>query len=105
MLHRIRKAKYLDSYKVELTFNTGSKRIIDLEPMLKKSKGIVRELLNLDLFKQLYCDGHTICWPNEVDFCPNVLFKMSKNISGIRRPVRKAVQKTIARRIRKKALI
>ncbi len=102
MLYRIKRAKYLEGYKVELIFNEGSKRIVDLELMLKKSKGIVRELLNIDLFKKVSCDGHTICWPNEVDFCPNVLFKMSKNIPDLKRPISRLARKTTARRTRKK---
>ena len=99
MLYRIRKAKYLENYKINLTFNDGITRAVDLGSMLKRSKGVVRELLDMDLFKQVYCDGHTICWPNKVDFCPNILFKMSKNIADVKkRPIRIPVQRVSIRR-------
>lgn len=76
MLHKIRKAKYLEGYKLELHFDDRSIKVVDLEQMLKKAKNMLLPLKDVNYFKQVRCDGITINWPNGVDLCPDVLYNM-----------------------------
>ncbi len=46
--------------------------------MVKKAKNMLLSLKNIDYFKKVKCDGITISWPNGVDLCPDVLYKMGK---------------------------
>lgn len=80
MLHTIKKVEHLEGYKLKLHFNDRSIRIVDLESMLKHAKNMFIPLQDLDYFKTVACDGTTIYWPNGVDLCPDVLYKMGKNI-------------------------
>jgi len=80
MSHKIKKVEYLDGYKLKLHFEDKSVKIVDLEAMLKKAKNMLIPLIDLDYFKQVKIDGITICWPNGVDFCPDVLYRMGKSV-------------------------
>lgn len=74
MLHTIKKVKYLDGYRLELVFNDKITKIVDLSDMVKKAKNMLLPLKDIDYFKKVSCDGITICWPNGVDLCPDVLY-------------------------------
>ena len=87
MVHRIRKAQYLEEYKIQLSFDDQSVKIVDLEKMLKNAKNMLLPLKDVDYFKQVKCDGATIVWPNGVDLCPDVLYSMGKNV---KKPIRKS---------------
>jgi len=76
MLHKIRKVKYLEGYKLELYFDDKSVKVVNLEQMLRKAKNMFLPLKDIDYFKQVRCDGITINWPNGVDLCPDVLYSM-----------------------------
>src|SRR5262249_45379431 len=80
MLHMVRKVEYLEEYKIKLSFEDKSVKIVDLEKMLKNAKNMLLPLKNLDYFRQVKCDGTTIVWPNGVDLCPDVLYRMGKSI-------------------------
>ena len=60
---------------VRISFSDGSRRDIDLSPLLK---GAVFEPLLADpeLFRQVRVDEElgTIVWPNGADLCPDVLY-------------------------------
>ena len=71
---RVKKAKYVKDYKVELVFSDGAVKVVDFKPFLKNAKNLFVPLLDLDYFKSFSVDDSTICWPNEVDFCPDVLY-------------------------------
>ena len=48
----INNAHYLSNYKIEILFNYGRKRIIDLNDFLKKAKNpMTRKYLNINIFK------------------------------------------------------
>jgi len=85
MLHTIKKAEYIEEYKVKLLFSDGSVKIVNLEKMLNKAKNMLLPLIELDYFKLVKCDGTTIFWPNGVDLCPDVLYKIGKTITKAKR--------------------
>jgi hypothetical protein len=74
-------ARVLARYVVELTFETGETRVIDLEPLLQ---GPVFQPLVDDyaLFKQLRVDPEagTVVWPNGADISPRTLYRRSRDI-------------------------
>ena len=80
MLYIVKKVEYIEGYKLKLHFNDRSVKIVDLEKMLKNAKNMLIPLRDVDYFKKVKCDGTTICWPNGVDFCPDVLYKMGNDL-------------------------
>ncbi len=72
--------RVLARYIIELTFETGEVRVIDLEPLLE---GEVFEPLKRDykLFMQVHADREagTIVWPNGADFSPRTLYRRSRD--------------------------
>ena len=98
MLHTVKKVQYLEEYKIKLSFDDKSIRIVDLQKMLKNAKNMFLPLKDMDYFKQVKCDGTTIIWPNGLDLCPDVLYKMGKSV---KEPIRKSNKITISGRRRK----
>ena len=73
------KAELKDAYKVFVEFNDGLTGIIDFYNVLKNDhRQIIRELLDLELFKTVKTDLDTICWDNGVDFAPEYLYEQVK---------------------------
>lgn len=74
-------ARILARYIVELKFETGEVRVIDLEPLLR---GPVFEPLlhDYELFTQLRVDPEagTIVWPNGADVSPRTLYNRSRDV-------------------------
>jgi hypothetical protein len=72
-MHLITEAKYLFGYTVLLTFNDGSIRVFDFEPELRGE--VMIPLKDAEYFRQFFLDCGTLCWPNDVDFCPDSLYE------------------------------
>lgn len=79
-MHHVKKMKYLEGYKLELTFNDKKKKIVDLESYL--TRGVFLPLKTLSYFKKarLNAEAGTVTWPNEADFCPDVLYSIGKEV-------------------------
>ena len=88
-MHIVLKAEYLERYKIRLYFDNGKVKIVDLEGMLKNAKNMFIPLTDLDYFKKVKCDGTTICWPNGVDLCPDVLYEMGIEMTSIPKRTKK----------------
>lgn len=78
-INDVTSVRVLSRYVVELTFESGDVRVLDLEPMLN---GPVFEPLMADyqLFRQVQVDTEagTIVWPNGADISPRTLHSMSR---------------------------
>jgi hypothetical protein len=71
-LVRIREAKLLDNYRVQLTLTDGRVVERDLRPML--AGPVFEEIRNDEaLFRQMRVEDGTLVWPNGADLCPDVL--------------------------------
>lgn len=70
---KIIKAKTLEPYKIELEFNDGKIKVVDLEGILYGN--VYGPLRNPDLFNELRVNTEisTIEWPNGADFHPETL--------------------------------
>jgi hypothetical protein len=70
----IKKAKYLYDYLIEVTFEDGTERVIDLENLFSTNPySGFRDFLPLDKFKKFHIDEEigTLCWgDNELDINP-----------------------------------
>jgi hypothetical protein len=79
---RIKEVEYIKEYKLKLFFNNSKSKVVDLEEIVKKGKGMFSPLKNLEYFKQVLVDsdGITICWPNGADLSPDVLYEMGKDV-------------------------
>lgn len=87
-MHSVKRINHIDGYKISLTFEDNETKIIDTEPYL--DTGIFLDLRDAKLFNKVRVQGSTIVWPNDADFCPDVLYEI-----GVK-------QKTITKTIRKK---
>jgi len=59
----INKAQYLNNYEIELLFNDGKKRVIDLNNFLKKAKNpMTRKYLNKNSFKKFKVEYGDLIW-------------------------------------------
>lgn len=64
-------------YTITLTFDNGEIKIFDMKPYL--TKGIFRELNDINIFKTVKPFLGSIQWKNGQDLCPDTLYLDSKN--------------------------
>ncbi len=69
--NRITSARVLGSYTLELQFGDGFVGSIDLKPALWGT--VFEPLQDEAYFAQFRLEDDTIRWPNDADFCPDVL--------------------------------
>lgn len=72
----IKKAKYLYSYLIEVTFYDKTVRVIDLENFFKTSTHpLIHKFANPTLFKQFRIEDGALCWgDNECDINPHNIY-------------------------------
>ncbi len=77
MLKDITKVKLVGDYKLQITFEDGVDGIIDIAALIS-FKGIFAPLANPDYFAKVAVNPEigTICWPNDADLDPDVLYSM-----------------------------
>lgn len=76
MFPRITHVRHIKDYRLELTFSDGKKGEIDFKDRIVGRGGVFTALENMDFFKRVQVDPEvgTLVWPNEVDFCPDVIY-------------------------------
>ena len=62
MFIEVKNAKYLDGYRLRLSFNNGEIRVVDLESYLNGP--IFQSLVNLEDFKRFSIPFNTVQWEN-----------------------------------------
>ena len=73
MLHIV-DAKYLSDYKISVEFSDRCRCVADFERVIKDDhRPAVRQLSNLDLFKDFKLQANTVVWSNGVDFAPEFI--------------------------------
>ena len=78
-MHFVKKINKIEGYKITLTFNDNKTKTVNLESYL--DKGIFLPLRDFAYFNKVHLnkEAGTIVWPNEADFCPDVLYKIGKD--------------------------
>ena len=78
MFPRVKQVRHLEEYRLELTFTDGIKGELDLKERVVGRGGVFSPLSDISFFRQVQVDPEagTIVWPNEVDFCPDVLYSL-----------------------------
>lgn len=79
MLPRIKSVSYLDGYRLKVRFTNKTEGIIDFRERIVGRGGVFKPLQDVEFFKQVVVDRNsgTLLWPNEVDFCPDVLYQLA----------------------------
>ncbi len=72
---RLKSARYIAGYRLELTFEDGRVGELDLKDELWGE--VLEPLRDLDKFKNFRIDKelHTIVWPTGADFAPEYLYE------------------------------
>lgn len=75
-MHFVRDASYISEYKLLITFEDKTVKIIDLKPHLNGR--IFEPLKDVDYFRKFYVDPEldTIVWENGADFSPDFLYEI-----------------------------
>ena len=74
MFLEVSKAKYLDNYRIELTFNNGEIKTVDLQNELNES--VYKPLRQLDYFRNFSVPYNTVEWSNGADYAPEYLYSI-----------------------------
>ncbi len=72
-LVRVRAVRPLDGFAVQIDFEDGTQKQLDLEPYLR---GPIFEPIrnNAEMFRAMKVEGGTIAWENGADIDPDVLY-------------------------------
>ncbi|MDR2472906.1 MAG: DUF2442 domain-containing protein [Tannerella sp.] len=74
MFLEVTKAKYLDDYRLFLTFNNGVSKTVDLQNELNGSA--FESLRQPDNFRNFRIKYNTIEWENGADLAPEYLYEI-----------------------------
>jgi len=81
---KIATIKHIANYRLEVVYENGIIKIIDLENFLKSSDHpLIRKYLDVNLFSQVYLDEYGVpCWgDNEFDISPESILNDKYSIS------------------------
>ena len=76
MFLEVLEAKYIENYIINITFNNGETKIVDLSNQLFGK--VFDPLKNEDYFKTFKIKYNTIEWDNGADFAPEFLYEIGK---------------------------
>lgn len=74
MMLEVKEAKYIAGYSLEIVFNNGIKKVVDLSNSLNGQ--VFAPLKDIQFFKQFRINFNTIEWENGADFAPEYLFEL-----------------------------
>lgn len=82
----VKAVEYINGYRLKLLFDDNKTKIVDLTDVVKKGGYYFKPLQNIEVFKQVSLDDEeypsSIRWPNGADICPDVLYKMGKEVKA-----------------------
>lgn len=81
-MHAVEKAKYIQDYKLLLTFEDNKQKLVDFRKVLDDFEGpVFRPLKDIEYFKRFQLGLDTVVWPNEADVCPDYLYDVGEEVS------------------------
>lgn len=80
-MHFVKEVAYVSDYKLLLSFEDGSVRLVDLADELDSE--IFEPLKDINNFKKVRVnpDLDTIVWENGADMCPDFLYKVGVEVA------------------------
>jgi hypothetical protein len=77
MLPRVSAVRHIADYRLEICFADGVRGEMDFRSRIVGRGGVFAPMEQIAFFKQVVVDPEagTLVWPNEVDFCPDVLYQ------------------------------
>lgn len=80
MFLHIKSVRYLDGFRLEVHFNDGVIKEVDLEGELFGP--VFEPLKSIDVFRQAYLDEETrtVAWPGGADFAPEFLYEKGSTV-------------------------
>jgi len=81
MILSVTEVNYKEKYKILLTFNDGKIKLVDLKKSIfEDHRKIFEPLKDLEYFKRFEIKFSTITWENQVDFAPEYLYQIGKEL-------------------------
>lgn len=68
--------KPLEEFELLVTFQNGEKRIFDAKPLL--SLPLYAPLKDIALFRKAQADGMCVFWNEDIDLCPDMVYRDSR---------------------------
>jgi hypothetical protein len=65
-------AEYQGDFRIRITFNDRSVKIVDFEEWLEGP--VFEPLKDREYFRQFFIEGGTVNWPNGADIAPETLY-------------------------------
>lgn len=95
----VRSAKYLNGYRLAVTFADGQSGVVDLEPRLRRLP-IFRRLLDVNEFKkfQINPDFGVLCWGEDLDIAPETLYEEATSHQPVTRVAETPAQYAVRRK-------
>lgn len=72
---RVTAVQPLPDYKLALTFGNGEQRVFDAAPLLDYPA--FKPLKDKAFFALVRAQYGTVCWPGDIDYCPDTLYQQS----------------------------
>ncbi|OFX25272.1 MAG: hypothetical protein A2033_06205 [Bacteroidetes bacterium GWA2_31_9] len=76
MFLEVSKAQYIGDYKIDLLFNNGESKTVDLSDKLNEK--IFQPLKDKSYFQSFIIKYNTIEWSNGADFAPEFLYEIGQ---------------------------
>ena len=79
MILCVTSAEYAGDYKIKVKFNDSTSGIADFKQKVSTDhRPIIRELQDIELFKNFWIEADTITWRNGVDFATEFIKSLIK---------------------------
>lgn len=74
---RVTDVRHLGEFRLEISFSNDVSGVLDFWPRIRDRRGVFEPLRELEFFRQVRvdCESGTLCWPNNVDLCPDQLYR------------------------------
>ena len=81
-MHFVKSVKYVDDYKLSVTFEDNKKKLVDLSNHI--GNGVFKKLKDINYFKtvKFNADLDTIVWDNGADISPDFLYEIGETIEN-----------------------
>lgn len=75
MYYDVIDVRYIEGYKLEITFENKKKGVVDFHGYIRKG-GVFCRFDDIEYFKKFYINKElgVLCWPDEVDIAPETLY-------------------------------